>query len=750
MADLGDITGLLKEAALNDLSWLDVDDKSYRELDTLPKQNLDSAPDLEALWAHEDQPATAYFDKERPHTMGDLSQSHGYLRAKPEDVLRVARVTVMQSQDPNWIKSALVARFDTESLRGARTALASVLAERGLLGRFYIEAADFPGCHNSPKPATDFVRKHAGDARFVKAKSDCHNCIHASHQTLGGTTCAVFHKELVVEVPYSDALAEQVERLQASKGKAVQASVAEPKERIRRALLAMDAGYGVGLDSKPIVDPTQFMKPTVAPEPVIARVDLSKLKEAAREAIGFALREARVTVSEAQSGYRLIAAAQSADDLRSITTVASTIDALERSTYVGAGQRAMAVAGPTASAEMVEERLVAASTLTRKRDEAAQRTILARKAEPVLTLLRREMLKGRSASELVHALKLAFQSTDLQETRTIWEPLFREAGLFGAVYSTQDAFDDCHEGADFLAKHSSGVRAVVAGTKCSGCIYNKMSRCMMYGRALVKDASEVVTWDVAEAVLQEYVTAGRIPPAQVRTASQMGTEPRLALKALHTAAAIKPGSTVSSAFRNDVFTAFNGTGPVQTTSGMTRRDIVKTASRYLNEGLYGEDLLQALKASYDVRDITAARDELRGIIAEQGLQGIYYVDASVYDDYGKGCNEPARLFRAKGVPYVKVGAKCTSCVHQTRVGFCSVINKPLVVEPPYHDKAAQQRAVLASGNSTEISYENLQNNGLTMMAEYQMQNGAMDFELAPEPTRVAAEVHFHGGRKIKL
>jgi hypothetical protein len=37
-----------------------------------------------------------------------------------------------------------------------------------------------------------------------------------------------------------------------------------------------------------------------------------------------------------------------------------------------------------------------------------------------------------------------------------------------------------------------------------------------------------------------------------------------------------------------------------------------------------------------------------------------------------------------------------------------------------------------------------------MMAEYQMQNGAMDFELAPEPTRVAAEVHFHGGRKIKL
>lgn len=749
MADLGDITGLLKDASLNDLSWLDVDEKSYRELDRLPKQNLDCVPDLEAIWSHDDQPATTFFDKERPHTMGDMSQSHGYLRAQPEDIVRVARLAVMASQDPNRIKNTLVTRFDTESLRGARTALAGVLAERGLLGKFYIEAADFPGCHNSPKQMTDFVRKHAGEARYVKAKSDCHNCIHANHQTVGGTTCAVFHKELVIDVPYSDALADQVERLQQSKGKAVQASSADPKERVRLAMLASDAVYGDTLDSKPIVDPAQFMKPTVAPEPVLARVDLSKLKEAAREAIGGALREARVTVAEAQDGYRRIASAQSADDLRKIATVATTIDALDRPTYAGAGQRAVP-APVAATPAMVEERLVAASTLTRKRDEAAQKVILARKAEPVVAMLRREMLKGRTASELVHALKLAFQTTDLQETRSVWEPLFREAGLFGAVYSTQDAFDDCHEGADFLAKHSSAVRGIVAGTKCGGCIYNKMSRCMMYGRALVKDASELVTWDVAEAVLQEYVTAGRIPPTQVRTASQMGPDPRTALKTLHTAASIKPGSTVSSAFRNDVFTAFNGAGPTQTTSGMTRRDIVKTASRYLNEGLYGEDLLQALKASFDVRDIAAAKDELREVIAEQGLQGIYYVDASIYDDYGKGCEEPARLFRAKGVPYVKVGAKCTSCVHQTRVGFCSVINKPLVIEPPYHDKAAQQRAMLASGNSTEVSYENLQNNGLTMMAEYQMQHGSMDIELSPEPQKIAVEVQFDARRKVKL
>jgi CRISPR/Cas system-associated protein Csm6 len=45
-----------------------------------------------------------------------------------------------------------------------------------------------------------------------------------------------------------------------------------------------------------------------------------------------------------------------------------------------------------------------------------------------------------------------------------------------------------------------------------------------------------------------------------------------------------------------------------------------------------------------------------------------------------------------------------------------------VTEPPYVDKLAEQRAVLASGRSTEVSYESLFNNGLTMMAEYQLQH----------------------------
>lgn len=744
-ADAGDLT-FLKEGSLNDLSWLEVDEAAYRDLDSLPKQNLDVVPDLEAMWAHDDQPATAYFDKDRPHTMGDLSDVHGPLRSRPEDVMRTARLAIMQSSDPGRLKSTLVTRFDPESLRGSREVLAGVLAERGLLGRFYIDSSDFPGCHTSPKTAKEFVRRHAGEARYVKAKDRCANCIHAMQTPTGGVNCAVFHKELVVDVPYTDEIATKVEEMQAAKGREVQASTSPPKERIRLAMLAPAGSYDKPTASpKPVVDPGQFMKPTMAPEQVVAKVDLTKPKAMARDAVAKALREGRLTVTEAQDGYKRIAAAQQPSDLGWIVTTAQTIETPERSVYVGAGEQLPLAVVPEAQ---VQQQIINAGNLLRKRDEAARQVLAARKAAPVITLLRREMLKGRGASELAHSLKLAFQSTDLQETRALWEPVFREAGLYGSVYTTQDSFDDCREGADFVAKHNPGIRAVTAGSKCEGCIYNKIGRCLMYGKPLVKNAYEVVTWDMAGQMLQEHKASGRIASTAPQ-AKEWGKDPRDALKSMHNASALKGGATVSAAFRNDVFTAFRGTGPTQTTSGMTRRDVVKTAARYLNEGLYGDDLLRALKASFDVRDILAAKDDLRSVVAEQGLQGIYYVDPTIYDDYGKGCNEASRLFRAKGVPYIKLGDKCGSCVHHIQSGQCSVINKPLVIEPPYGDKLATQRAILASGNATETSFAELQNNGMTMIAEYQMQNGGMDIDLNPEPERVAVEVQFSTG-KMKL
>ncbi len=256
-----------------------------------------------------------------------------------------------------------------------------------------------------------------------------------------------------------------------------------------------------------------------------------------------------------------------------------------------------------------------------------------------------------------------------------------------------------------------------------------------------------MTQATAEAVLLEHKTAGRLPPlAQMPAAS-----PREALKIMHREAALKPGTTNAATRTMDLFQAFRGESGGHVTSGITKRDVTKTASRYMNEGLYGEDLLMALKAKFDVRDLVAAQGELSTVVAEQGLQGIYYVDPTIYDDYGKGCDVVANMFRSKGVPYVKMGSKCGSCVLQSQPGHCSKVNKPLVVEPPYADKVAQQRAVLASGKATTISYENIQSNGLTMLAEYQLQNQPFDVQLDAPRVAEVLDVEFgSAGQGIKI
>jgi len=740
MADLGDLTSFLQDGNVSNLDWLDVDEAEYRKTEVLPKQNLDIAPDLQGVWDREDGSGAKLVPNraEGPRTMGDLSEHYGLLRAKPEDIRKVARLAIMQSDNPAKFKNTLTQRFDSDSLQAARPILAATLAERGLLGRFYIDASDFPACASGASQPIDFVKKYASGAKFVRAKTACSGCVHAQSNPTGGQNCAVFHKEIKVEVPFTSALAEQVEQMQQSKGKQLVATAQEPRERIRLAMLAPDAVYQSSAMPKPKEQVLRLMRPVEAVAEVVLPVDLTRPKQAAREAVDAALRGGKVTVSAAQGLFRTIANAANLEDVNRCRVAAEggmAIEFLTPAVYSGAGQQPAAkfVAPAQAAAEMNR-----AAAETEKQRLATVHMVAAERARPVMALLRREMLKGRSEAELQHAMKSAFQSTDLEATAPFWRPVAAQAGIYGVVYATQDSFDDCHEGADFLAKHNPSVRTMVAGQKCQGCIYSKIGRCLIYGKPLVASVAEAITPEVVASVLMDHKNAGRIAPWDNRN---WGSTPAESLRALHLAAA-STGLPQRAQPRMEVVKGYYATTPQISTSELTRRDIVKTARGYLNEGLYGTDLLGLLKSKFDKRDLVAAAADLRPVLAEQGLQGIFYIDPEVYDDYGKGCDKAASLHRSRGVPYVQAGSKCGSCVLQTQPGMCSKLNKPLVAEPPYVDKAAQQREVLASGKSMEIDLANLVNNGHSMMAEYEVQQKGMDIELDPVVTTSPLDISF--------
>jgi hypothetical protein len=538
MSELGDLTNFLKEGAVVDLSWLDVDENAYRELDALPKQNLDVSPDLQAMWAHEDKPASAYLvpNTGAPRTMGDLSTGHGKLAAEVEaSIAKVARYALMQSIDSTRFREALTSRFDMGVLKAARHVIKEALDERGLLGRYYIDATDFPGCHNSPKNAVTFVRKFASESKFVRAKSECGTCIHAKTNSTGGMNCAVFHKEVVLEVPYTDQLAAKVEQAQRARGYVVEASTDSAKKRVKLAMLSSIAEQTVSDPIKPVVNPVHFLRPVSGVQEVVhvAR-DISAIRVATQNTVEAFFKEGRLTVEEAQQAFQMVSSATTEEELNGLVEKIASFETVTAKSYDG----------------------------------------------PVMT---------------THAMLTNIDSV---------------------------------------------------------------------------------------------------------------------------------------------------------TAGLTRRDVVKTASRYMNEGLYGVELLEALKKRFDKRDLVAARDDLKSVIAEQGLQGIYYLDPTVYNDYGKGCNEAERLHRSRLVPYVKLGSACASCVHNHE-NRCSKINKPLVVEPPYVNKAAQQRQILASGVSTSVPYEAIVNNGLTMMQEFELQKAATEVELTPAPKNDSFEIAFGTG-KVKL
>jgi hypothetical protein len=675
MPDLGDLSDFLKDAAVSNLDWLDVDAKKYRTESVVPKQNLDVRPDLEALWDHKDKPSTTYLipnvvpvppfkGSGEPHTMGDMSQAHGALQKGTdligEGIRRMARVALMQSPDPERLRAALLKSYDLETLNAHRQVLVETLQERGLLGKLYISASDFD-CQTGHKLPGQFVKRYANDAPFVIAKDTCAECVYAKKTPVGGQNCAVFHKEIVVDVPYTEALAQAIEETQKAKGKEVKtASDRLPRERIRLALLAPETG--------------------------------------------------RPTANGPYQG--------------------------QGTAYV----RAPVVVPP----EIANQKLIQAGDLLRKKNASV---LNERKATEILGFLQRELLKGLDVTEVAKGLRLSFSLEDLQGTRNEWEPLFKEAGLYGHVYSTQESFDDCHTGADFLAKHGSSVRAIVEGPKCASCIYHKVSRCMLYGKPVIASAEALYTPETVAAVILETTTANRLAPIDGKVASSSGS-PRDQLKAIHRALRRDGLPLQAAPGRLDIMRAFHGNAPQQKFDPLRRPEVI-AARKFLNEGLYGEKLRLALRCRFEPEAIIAAKNELRPVLAEQGLQGIYYVDPSVYDDYGAGCDEAMRLHRSRVLRYAKVGPKCSGCVLQTQPGFCSKLNKELVVEPPYVDKQAQQRAVLASVSSMETLPAEIMMKS-NIMAEYEMQHGAPDIEVdAPRQARLPMPIEFNN-RKINL
>lgn len=506
MSELGDLSGFLDEGSeyplltkeAGGLDWLSVSEAEYRELETLPQQNFEVMPELEKAWAEGRSSTLVPVKDYRPAKVMTAP-----VVIRPEEVAKTARFALMSGQN---VVEALLRTYDKTSLREARSAIASVVEEKGLLGPFYVLASDFevePGRYDAR-----LIRKYASDARYILGKIACGcGC---------GGSCNPFRKPEVQDLSevYTDKEATLVEAEQVATGKQVVASVGlSPRARIRNAYLAK-IRVTEDLTPKPVVNPAQFLT-----TPKQGKVHLPVIAQE------------RARLASLQASF-----------------------------------------GPSLEGTAFE----------------------------VGELLKREILKGGSQTQVLTALKVAFSKRDLRATRESWEPLFKEAGILGTVYSFQEAFDACSEGADFLDRHNSPVSVIVAGPKCDGCPNNRLGECTEYNRSLVASVEDALTPQAVAAVARAKLAS---VPA--------GLDARSQLRSLYLS---REGSNRLSPQH---YQEYVPTVTRKAAGSSFKEALLITASNYVGRGMRGPRLLAALEKQFPTSLIAESVEDLRGILAQQ-------------------------------------------------------------------------------------------------------------------------------------
>lgn len=275
--DMGDIESLTKEAALVDLSWLDL---AEQDLERLPKNPVDqSIPDLEEAWGvHRRTNGLALIpnvDLDEATYKASLleDKKSNVSNTVIRDVVRQASRRVASGISFRDAALELARKLGPEVGR-TRTQMAQIRDDEGLLGRVFIRASDYPGCASGKW--TDAVKKQATTAAYVVAKKACEGCVHAQNGS-----CSLFKKKLVASVPWNKALQRYKPFLEAT-GRKI-ASDVPPKDALRQALAEAPVQVSKAGDVRPkhLVAADQIGAEearaafSAAPMPKVAKLDVT-------------------------------------------------------------------------------------------------------------------------------------------------------------------------------------------------------------------------------------------------------------------------------------------------------------------------------------------------------------------------------------------------------------------------------------------------------------------------------------------
>jgi hypothetical protein len=258
MVDLGDLTKLIKEgSSLSSLDWLEVDEKTYRENERLPKQKLHAVPVLEEQWGRLEERSSFrlspdHFEPSNPTTpfWSERRQPSVLTDEKKSEIVDTFLKRHLQAGvEVKTALQILTKHFDKDTLNNpsVRRAVSASCKEAGLMGHVYVDTSIFPKCDQGE--GQDFVAKHNKNTLYVLAKEKCGGCVWAQENK-----CSRFQKELITEVDYNEGLWSFYKSKAESQGKDLSGIKEDGtyKDKIRVANTAPVAQTKETLDGKPV------------------------------------------------------------------------------------------------------------------------------------------------------------------------------------------------------------------------------------------------------------------------------------------------------------------------------------------------------------------------------------------------------------------------------------------------------------------------------------------------------------------
>jgi hypothetical protein len=344
-----------------------------------------------------------------------------------------------------------------------------------------------------------------------------------------------------------------------------------------------------------------------------------------------------------------------------------------------------------------------------KANRAAHLKAAAQVAEGIWTTMRTAMVAGKNFQA---AKELGFQrlsNTDMPLTmkRALRkhivqgiERLAAEEGLIGNVFVVAKDYPGCLKG---VPREVSGSQApfVIAKPTCQGCRFaqNAANTCAQFRKQLVME----VPYSEELARRFNVQTASKDPQvikAALKTAFTHKPVAHVPLDGKPVERDITAGITVEQAAQGLQANLHREAAQREAAQVVaTKNEIAAYAKRRMNEGLFGSDLMKAVRARYQPDLIKLASAELKTAFSEQALAGYFYIDASAYPNCHRGDTENLHRVRASLMrqrpDFVLRKTACAGCP-SNHEGHCSQLKGALVDKMDYAPWGGRQEALVSS------------------------------------------------------